>query len=105
MGVCCNTLIFLPENWLADKVKSCSLSPSLFYNRGRNRMVLDKPHQGEGTGPSGQCGVPVGGPQYCGGPCPLQLYVPGQTAGEHPGRSSSGQRYWRPSFPEESHRC
>ena len=62
-----------------------------------------KPHRGEGRGPAGHCGGPAGVPQYCGGPCPLQLCVPAQMAGEHLGRSSSGQRYWRPSYPAGSH--
>lgn len=75
---------------------------SIYITRYR-RSYWYKPHRGEGRGPAGHCGGPAGVPQYCGGPCPLQLCVPGQTAREHLGRSSSGQRYWRPSYPAGSH--
>lgn len=83
----------------------CSVFSNLNHNRVRYKRIKYKPHQGEGTGQAGHCGAPAVVPRYCGGPCPLQLFVPAQLAGERLETNSSGQRCWRPSCREESHRC
>lgn len=77
--------------------KACS-------SRDSFRLGYYTPHRGAGTGPAGRCGAPAGVPRYYAGPSPLRPHVPARTAGERPGRNSSGQRYWRPSSPGGSRR-